>query len=241
MSSKYASAGWQKFEFPPDMITEEQNAKTMKLTASQMESMMEKRISSRIITATKTGDWVTQQEWKRFMAQSQKRRIPKLLTEEFIQDFNKWLKGQSIYNAKEFERLVWDGEVVVARKTVPGCPWGSANLFCVPGVTEYLDQGEDRRSKVIDYISKLKLRGPTTLEECWMYYKYIIREVALDDEGIKECMEYAPYDYPGGNSGPGQMQPVPGPFDENAYHQNFNALYEIAQNRRNYKHKRFHF
>ena len=80
MSSKYAKVGWEKFQFPSDMITEEKNAKTMKLTAKQLESMMEKRIDSRIITAAQRKDRVSQETWKRFKAKSEKRRIPKILT-----------------------------------------------------------------------------------------------------------------------------------------------------------------
>ena len=223
MSNKYAKTGWTKYEYPPDMISEEKAAKTMKLSSYQMSRMLEQKMSERIIAANQRGDRVSEAEWKALVVKMEKKKLSQRINEEFILEFTKWLNGKSTYNALQFEELHYnDQNQVIARQTVSGCPWGSHPLTPVPGVTQFLDQGIDRRDAVIRYLAKLKLTGPRNLDECWMYFKYIIRQVGIDDYAVHEVESMAPYDYPIGPDGTpsGPTQPVPGYFDQVQYRLN---------------------
>lgn len=223
MSNKYAKTGWTKYEYPPDMISEEKAAKTMKLSSYQMSRMLEQKMSERIIAANQRGDRISEAEWKSLVVKMEKKKLSQRINEEFILEFTKWLNGKSTYNAEKFEELHYnDAGQVIARQSVSGCPWGSHPLTPVPGVTEFLDQGIDRRDAVIRYLAKLKLTGPRNLDECWMYFKYIIRQVGIDDYAVHEVESLAPYDYPIGPNGTpaGPTQPPPPYFDQEKYRLN---------------------
>lgn len=195
----------------------------MKLSSYQMSRMLEQKMSERIIAANQRGDRVSEAEWKALVVKMEKKKLSQRINEEFILEFTKWLNGKSTYNALQFEELHYnDQNQVIARQTVSGCPWGSHPLTPVPGVTQFLDQGIDRRDAVIRYLAKLKLTGPRNLDECWMYFKYIIRQVGIDDYAVHEVESMAPYDYPIGPDGTpsGPTQPVPGYFDQVQYRLN---------------------
>ena len=235
MSSKYAKTGWKKYEFPPDMITQEQKDKTMKLNKYQMMQMIKDRINGRILISGQKGDRTTEDEWKRWLVRMENRSIAERVNEEFIQDFIQWLQGRSTWNSKEFDKVVYDENGRPKdRKLVPGTPWGNKPLTYVPGVCEFLDQGVDRRDTVIKYLTKLKMRTPRNLDECWMYFKYIIRGVGLDENGINEVSFYSKFDYPedpgpsGGQTGPGH--PSPPLHNAAAYSANFRAQFDFAKN-----------
>lgn len=232
-ADKYNKAGWKKYEFPPDMITAEQNEKKMKLTWPQIKRLMGKQIESRIYSSTQSGDVVTAKEWKAFSVRMQAKDMTQRINEEFIQDFMKWLTGRSTWNSTKYFEIVQDEYgVAVSKEVTGGCPWGNTPLTTLPGVAEFLDQGIDRRSKVIEYIAKLKLRGPRNLDEAYMYYKYILRKVAVDDDACYEVQEMADFDYPtdpktGETVGPAQVD-TPPLFDEVRYTANFLMVYSLT-------------
>lgn len=232
-ADKYNKAGWKKYEFPPDMITAEQNEKKMKLTWPQIKRLMGKQIESRIYSSTQSGDVVTAKEWKAFSVRMQAKDMTQRINEEFIQDFMKWLTGRSTWNSTKYFEIVQDEYgVAVSKEVTGGCPWGNTPLTTLPGVAEFLDQGIDRRSKVIEYIAKLKLRGPRNLDEAYMYYKYILRKVAVDDDACYEVQEMADFDYPtdpetGETVGPAKVD-TPPLFDEVRYTANFLLVYSLT-------------
>lgn len=232
-SSKYDKAGWKKYEFPPDMITAEQNEKKMKLSWPQIKRLMAKQIESRIYSSSQSGDVVTASEWKAFSVRMQAKDMTQRINEEFIQDFIKWLTGRSVFNSTKYFEVVADERgVAVSKEITGGCPWGNTPLTNLPGVSEFLDQGIDRRSKVIDYIAKLKLRGPRNLDEAYMYYKYILRKVAVDDDACFEVQEMADFDYPvdpdtGKVTGPAVLD-TPPLFNELKYTSNFLLVYSLT-------------
>jgi hypothetical protein len=206
----------------------------MKLTKYQMASMLKQRILGKINTASAKGDSITEAEWTAWLIRMENKAMKERLNEEFIEDFLLWLNGKSPYNSTEFDRVIFgpDGRIT-DRERVSGTPWGSKPLTIVPGVVEFLDQGIDRRSETITYLTKLKARGPTTLDECYLYYKYLIREVALDAKGCNEVANLAPYDYPlgpdGNTHGPASGIPPPDRFDEDRYHQDFEDNYNLCK------------
>ena len=232
-SGKYDKAGWTKYEFPPDMITAEQNEKKMKLAWPQIKRLMGKQIESRIYSSAQAGDNVSAKEWKALSVRMQAKDMTQRINEEFIQDFMKWLTGRSTFNSTKYFEIVQDEfGAPVSKEVTGGCPWGNKPLTNLPGVSEFLDQGIDRRSKVIEYISKLKLRGPRNLDEAYMYYKYILRKVAVDDDACYEVQEMADFDYPvdpetGETVGPAQVA-TPPLFDEVRYTANFLMVYSLT-------------
>ena len=232
-SGKYDKGGWKKYEFPPDMITAEQNEKKMKLSWPQIKRLMGKQIESRIFSSNQSGDPVTAQQWKAVSVRMQAKDMSQRINEEFIQDFIKWLTGRSTFNSTKYFEIIHDDHgVAVSKEVTLGCPWGNAPLTNLPGVSEFLDQGIDRRSKVIDYIAKLKMRGPRNLDEAYMYYKYILRKVAVDDYACYELQELADFDYPtdpktGETVGPTDTD-LPPLFDEGRYTANFMMVYSLS-------------
>lgn len=215
------------------MITAEQNEKKMKLTWPQIKRLMGKQIESRIYTNNQTGDIVTAKQWKNFMVKMEAKDMSQRINEEFIQDFIKWLTGRSVYNSSKYFEIVQDefGKPL-SKEVTMGCPWGNKPLTHLPGVSEFLDQGIDRRSKVIDYIAKLKMHGPRNLDEAYMYYKYILRKVAVDDDTCFEMQELADFDYPvdpktGETVGPASTD-LPPLFDEAKYAANFMMVYAMT-------------
>jgi len=234
MSNKYAKIGWTKYEFPPDMISEEKSSKTMKLSSYQMARQLEQRMNERIAAANQRKDSASEKEWRSLIVRMEKKKIAQRINEEFIIEFTKWLNGKSIYNAKQFEELHYDKDGQIAsRYMVTGCPWGSKPLTVIPGVVQFLDQGIDRRDTVIKYLTKLKLTGPRNIDECWMYYKYIIRQVGVDDYAVHEVESMQPYDYPydprtGNTVGP-SMVPSPPYFNEERYSINSEILTTMVE------------
>ena len=234
MSNKYAKIGWTKYEFPPDMISEEKSSKTMKLSSYQMARQLEQRMNERIAAANQRKDSASEKEWRSLIVRMEKKKIAQRINEEFIIEFTKWLNGKSIYNAKQFEELHYDKDGQIAsRYMVTGCPWGSKPLTVIPGVVQFLDQGIDRRDTVIKYLTKLKLTGPRNIDECWMYYKYIIRQVGVDDYAVHEVESMQPYDYPydprtGNTVGP-SMVPSPPYFNEERYSINSEILTAMVE------------
>jgi len=233
MSGKYSNAGWKKFEFPPDMITQEEGEKNMKLTKHQLQKMLKERVFTKVKAASYNGDRVSEEQWKSLLIRTEAKSIREKLNDEFIEDFIFWLQGRSPYNAEEFDRIVYseDGDPI-ERETVPGTPWGSKPLFSVPGVSEFLDQGIDRRQRVITYLSKLKLRTPTNINEAYIYFKYLIRGVGLDDNACHEVASFAQFDNPIGPTGDatGPIGPAPSFFDEKIYKTNFRLNFDVAKN-----------
>lgn len=228
---KYSNTGWAKYEFPPNMIEEEQKNKTMQLTKYQAAQITKDRYKIRAHQATAEGDRETELAWKEKLVNIESKAIKERVSEEFIQDFIHWLQGRSRYNTTEFDKVDYgpDG-VAIGRSRIPGTPWGNKPLVNLPGVTEFLDQGVDRRSDVIKFLTKLKMRQPTNLDECWLYYKYLIRGVGIDEYGVKEVEDYAKFDYPPGPGGgiTGPFHPSPPLHDATDYAAHWRGCFDVA-------------
>ena len=228
--NKESSRGWKKYEFPPDMITEELKEKRMSLTTHQAIQMFKNRIVAKIGESKYLEDKMAENKWKGYFVKVEGKQIRAKLNQEFIDDFIKWLQGRSTYNAPEYEKIKRDEKgQITGRETIPGCPWGNKPLHFLPGVTEFLDQGIDRREKVITYLTKLKMRQPQNIDECWIYYKYLLREAGIDSTGIKEVEDYARFDDPdkGGGGSPLPTAPL---YDAEKYTKSFKLMFDVAFN-----------
>ena len=62
--NKESSKGWKKFEFPPDMITEELQEKRMNLTTHQAIQMFKNRIVAKIGESRYLEDATTEKNGK---------------------------------------------------------------------------------------------------------------------------------------------------------------------------------
>ena len=197
-----------------------------------MTQMLKDRINGRILISRQKQDVAAYDEWKRWLVRMENKSLKERVNQEFIEDFIQWLQGRSTYNSTEFEKVEYDENGRPKdRKVVPGTPWGNKPLTFVPGVCEFLDQGIDRRDAVIRYLTKLKMRGPRNVDECWMYFKYIIRGVGLDENGIHEVEFYSRFDYPEGPDGTpsGPDHPAPPLHNAAVYSANFRSIFEVAK------------
>ena len=211
------SNGMPKYKFPVNMLDAEDKDKTMHLTEKQLKVEMQSLLAETIAMeqASAAPDLEKIKEFKRFQARLVEQSFKSRLNQEFVEDFCAWLTGRSKYNANEIIVRHRDPATGVTRymTTLPGTPWGNQSLQDLPGVAEFLDQALDRRNDVIKRLSELKMRTPRNLNECYIYYKYLVRRQALDDnDAIRELSEFSEYDYPmedrPDTRGPGR-EPIP--------------------------------
>lgn len=155
------------------------------------------------------------------------------INQEFVDDFMLWLQGRSKYNSEKVSsrKMNADGTVAETIYEIDGTPWGNKPLFFVPGVDKFLDQAIDRRADTINRITKLKLRGPRDLNEAYLYYKYIVRRLAVDGETIKEFEQFSDYDLPTKDGGGFVSQvnaPLPARHNKEIYDETMRKLYDKA-------------
>ena len=196
-----SSGPWKKYETPPDMLTKEANTKSLKLSNEQMMELMNEYIEAEIASASTDEE---RQSWTDVKVRKRFQNMTKRLEEAFVEDFMFWLTGRSQYNVEK--RTVHKAEpyldaggaimVEVVTSDIEYTPWGNKDLTHVPGVQEFIVGPIDNRDKVIKTLTKLKLTGPRTLDEAWLYYKYIVRKVGINQNSVLEQQFYNVFDYP---------------------------------------------
>lgn len=233
-------AGWTKFELPPNMIETELKSKKMGLSGDQVARIQLERLQSTIHNEEVVPPSQID-AWQKKIVEIEDKMQKESIAGEFNEDFYKWLTGRSAYNStvRNLHVKGRDGVTTEIRQ-VPCCPWGNKPLTNLDGVCEFLDQGVDRRSEVITYIAKLKARGPRNLDEAYMYYKYIIRSLAIDQGTVREMDGLMhEYDYPRTvneetgeteTHGPG-FDSAPPLFDQEAYQVTFDRFALAVQTR----------
>lgn len=233
-------AGWTKFELPPNMIETELKSKKMGLSGDQVARIQLERLQSTIHNEEVVPPSQID-AWQKKIVEIEDKMQKESIAGEFNEDFYKWLTGRSAYNStvRNLHVKGRDGTTTEIRQ-VPCCPWGNKPLTNLDGVCEFLDQGVDRRSEVITYIAKLKARGPRNLDEAYMYYKYIIRSLAIDQGTVREMDGLMhEYDYPRTvneetgeteTHGPG-FDSAPPLFDQEAYQVTFDRFALAVQTR----------
>lgn len=117
-------------------------------------------------------------------AQKDSDNITKTINNTFVLEFKKWLQGRSRWNIN----MKPDGET-------PCTPWGPQNLFFLPGVVPYLRSFIDKKVAYQLKLVMLYLRGPTDLNEAFIYYKYLVRgdQIVMENGYLDDTLEYIPW------------------------------------------------
>ena len=227
--------GWKKFEFPPNSMQIEERDDKMHLTDSQYITELMNRLKVREKMAEAENDEYMAGLWKKWQNKTMYYRLKQSLNGEFIDDFILWLQGRSKWNAKTVPKIDMNKIDPQTNKYsieyVPGTPWGNQPMFDVQGVSEFLDQAIDRRSDIVKRVAHLKNKNPKNLNELWIYYKYIVRQMAVDEDSIKDLDEFRDFDYPidpqTGKPKPTQGY-LPMRYDENLYKTNLEIIMHLA-------------
>lgn len=186
------STGWKKWECPPDMFSVEQKLGTLQLTDDQTDRMA---LAYFEVEMKRAKDNDVRQKWAAQYVKTQAKIIKKDLKEAFVEDFQLWLQGRSKYCQPTIKVPIKerDGETKIVTRTAT--PWGNKGLLHLPEVCEWLKKPILNRDKVIKKVAELQLGPLKTIDECWLYYKYITRAVAVDGDIIKEQRNYNVFDY----------------------------------------------
>lgn len=104
-------------------------------------------------------------------AQKQYEELTAGLDRAFAIEFQQFLQGNSRWN------IMKRGDGVT-----PVVPWGIRSLWHIDGVTPYLNSFLDKRMEYQKKLAHLYLRGPTTLNEAYLYFKFIVCDGVLDED-----------------------------------------------------------
>lgn len=186
---------WPKYSTPPDIISVEEKLKKMKLTTEQLNDLYMGVIESEMLAAETKEERIA---WADLKVRRKSRVSMKRLEEAFIEDFQLWLQGRSVYNVKE---RTWDKFISTPFglnrhvETKKHTPWGNKKLTHLPGVDKLLEGPATNRDHVIKVLTKLKMTAPRNIDEAWIYYKYIVRGVGIDGNVVNEQNIFSDYDY----------------------------------------------
>ena len=235
-ASKDPMSTWKKYEFPETHMQAEENDPYMHLVETQYENILRNKVNEqRGLALTEGEDWSVKY-WNKKLKDFEFRRIKSKINQEFIDDFILWVQGRSKYNQKKVTlKKVFvddDGQIDIREFSADGTPWGNKPLHHVKGVDEFLEQAIDRRSDTVKRITKLKLYGPRNINEAYLYYKYIVRRLAIDKNTIKEFEEFAPFDFPvdeNGNMLEIETAPLPARYEKIIFDSFILNLEEMAR------------
>ena len=187
------SSQWKKWECPPDMLTVEERLKTLQLTERQQEEISMAYYEYEFKRAATPEQKAA---WANLLVRKKSKLIKSNLQESLVEDFQLWLQGRSKYNVKTIKEVKFNPINNKYQEMVRECtPWGNQSLLHLPDVCNWLKLPILNRDKVAKAISVLKMTTPTTLDEAWIYYKYISRAIAVDGEILKEQRPYNVFDY----------------------------------------------
>lgn len=97
-------------------------------------------------------------------AKKQNKKAIRDIKQGWANTFQQWLMGTSMYNVKTSEI---DG-------TTRLTPWGCQSLMFLPDVRAYLEKFLRKKAAFQIKLASLYLRGPTNLDEAYIYFKYIV-------------------------------------------------------------------
>lgn len=186
------SEGWKKWECPPDMFTVEERLKTLQLTDDQTDRLS---LAYYDMEMQRTKDSDMRQKWAALYVKTQAKIIKKDVKESFVKDFQLWLQGRSKYCQPTITVPIKEKDGRTTLSTRTATPWGNKGLLHLPEVCDWLKKPVLNRDRVIKKVAELNLMPLNTIEDCWLYYKYITRAVAVDGDIIKEQRDFNVFDY----------------------------------------------
>lgn len=187
-----SSSSWTKWECPPDFLTVEEKLSSLQLTTQQLDELAMSYFDIELKRAKSAEERAA---WATLKVKKKANIISKNIQEALVEDFQLWLQGRSKYSIKilEGKRVGDDGKLVEFSRECT--PWGNKDLMHLEDVREWLTKPLLNRDKVAKAISILKLTSPMNIDECWIYYKYIVRAVGIDGDILKEQRNYNQFDY----------------------------------------------
>ena len=187
------SESWKKWECPPDMLTVEEKLKSLQLTERQLEEISLAYYEYEM-KRSKTQE--QKNAWATLVVRKKSKLIKSNLQEGMVADFQAWLQGRSKHNVKYIKEKKLNPISGRLEETERECtPWGNKSLLHLNDVCEWLKLPIMNRDKVAKSISILKMTTPTNIDEAWIYYKYIVRGIAIDGGVLKEQRYYNVFDY----------------------------------------------
>ena len=187
------SSGWKKWECPPDALTIESKLKNLQLTERQEDEIAIAYYITEMNRATTAEE---KQSWSDLLIKKRSSIIKKNLQEGMVADFQLWLQGRSKYNVLAIEETKYNPISRKYEKMNRECtPWGNKDLLHLPDVRKWLKLPVLNRDKVAKEIAALKMTTPLSLEQAWIYYKYIARGILVDGDILKEQRNFNDFDY----------------------------------------------
>lgn len=113
-------------------------------------------------------------------AQKEEKKAIRDIEQGYALEFQNWLRGESYYNA--------------AMDSVTGknllTPWGSQSLLFLPDVKEYITEFIRKKAQYQFKLAQLYMIGPRTLDEAYIYFKYIVSGEQLQPGQMDFLVEY---------------------------------------------------
>lgn len=144
-----------KWEPPPDPMEIEQKVKDLVPVPAVFEKLYDQ--------------WYRQYEQKNpavqmIRAKRDEKRAVRDINQGYADSFRQWLMGTSRYNVAKSEI---DGKSVLT-------PWGTQSLLFLPDVREYLGKFLRKKASFQLKLAQLYFLGPRSLDEAYMYFKYLV-------------------------------------------------------------------
>ena len=142
----------------------------------EVESDLKLMVPTQRFSAEKYQEWAAVERLAnpyidQLLASESSEQAKNKINREFVLQFMLWLQGKSGYNL----RVDPTGTRFVT-------PWKKRPLTFLPGCSDYLRSFLTKKAAFQMKIAELYMRGPKDLNECFIYYKYIVVGMILDDE-----------------------------------------------------------
>ena len=192
--SQEPEGAWPKFSAPGPQLEREKKLTSIQLTPAQKEREVMKRLIDQLNDPTVNQQ--TQAAVRKQIADMRKREMERAVEADFAKDFRKWLQGQSKYNVVKFvdRKKNTRGDMIPVPRLCT--PWGNKDLTKLPGVADFLDTGITGRAQTIQDLTTLRARGPSDINDAYIYYKYLVRGYGIDGDAVHECEDFSQYLFP---------------------------------------------
>jgi hypothetical protein len=187
LQNKQQKDAFKKFSAPPTPLEREEGETVMKPSnqwkVAQFEKLMEEKLSELGSNTPAGRAWQLKKLHHYFNQTAQS--ADGLLEDKFVTEFCCWLMGKSKYN-----------------ENTTLTPWGPQRLVgksIEAYLLEFFDKKTTYELELQKLAAKCRIAPPTTIEEAWIYFKYIVTRSKEDvlpdqfltfDEGYLPDMDY---------------------------------------------------